>query len=261
MPTPRLLPPRNERPTAMKFDSSLFPCAAALIASTASSAGFVGWVGVARAAPGAPNYVMVDIFAGVANASDRFLSVSDMTITTTAIGGFFQSSDPASKAFRPDTANYSASRNSVDSFVTAGGIFPGDPQGPYYASAFVQGDANFVGYEPTPVSTQQNSFPPLAGWYTTDPAAIDNAATNLSQISNRQGASTIYGIWVGHMVVRRETPAPTITWNGSATIRDGVTGTTEQGYGSQLFVAPAPGAAALAALAGLAGLPRGRRRH
>jgi hypothetical protein len=111
------------------------------------------------------------------------------------------------------------------------------------------------------VSAQQNSFPPLAGWYTTDAAAIDNAATNLSQINNRQGASTIYGIWVGHMVVRRGTPAPTITWNGNATIRDGVTGATEQGYGSQVFVAPAPGVAALAALAGLTGLPRGRRRH
>ena len=245
----------------MKFASSPLPCAAALIAGSACNAGFVGWVGVARNAPGAPNYVMVDIFAGVSNASDRFLNVSDMTITTTAIGGFFQSSDPTSKAFRPDTGNYSANRNSVDSFVTAGGTFPGDPQGPYYASAFVQGDANFVGYSPTPVSAQQNSFPPLAGWYTTDAAAIDNAATNLSQINNRQGVSTIYGIWVGHMVVRRETPAPTITWNGNATIRDGVTGATEQGYGSQLFVAPAPGVAALAALAGLAGPPRGRRRH
>ena len=41
----------------------------------------------------------------------------------------------------------------------------------------------------------------------------------------------------------------------------GWVGVTEQGYGSQLFVAPAPGVAALAALAGLAGLPRGRRRH
>ena len=97
------------------------PSAAALIAGSASNAGFVGWVGVARNAPGAQNYVMVDIFAGVSNASDRFLSVSGMTITTTAIGGFFQSSDPASKAFRPDTENYSASRNSVDSFVTAAG--------------------------------------------------------------------------------------------------------------------------------------------
>jgi MYXO-CTERM domain-containing protein len=46
-----------------------------------------------------------------------------------------------------------------------------------------------------------------------------------------------------------------------ATIVDGVTGATGQGYGSQVFVAPAPGVAALAALAGLAGLPRGRRRH
>ena len=245
----------------MKFASSLLPCAGALIASSASNAGFIGWVGVARNAPGAQNYVMVDIFAGVSNASDRFLSVNNMTITTTANGGSFQSSDPASKAFRPDTENYSASRNSVDSFVTAGGIFPGDPQGPYYASAFVQGDANFVGYAPTPVSAQQNSFPPLAGWYTTDPAAIDNAATNLSQINNRQGASTVYGIWVGHMVVRREVSPATITRNGYATIRDGVTGTVDQGYGSQLFVAPAPGAAALAAVAGLAGLGRGRRRH
>jgi hypothetical protein len=195
----------------MKFAfQHLFPSAAALLACSVSGAGFVGRVGVARAAPGAPNFVMVDIFAGVSNASDRFLNVYDMTITTTATGGFFQSSDPASKAFRPDTENYSASRNSVDSFVTAGGVFPGDPQGPYYASAFVQGDANFVGYAPTPASAQQNSFPPLAGWYTTDATAIDNTATNLSQLNNRQGAGTIYGIWVGHMVVRRETPAPTI---------------------------------------------------
>ena len=244
----------------MKFASSLFPCAAALIAGSASSAGFVGWVGVARNAPGAQNYVMVDIFAGVSNASDRFLNAYDMTITTTATGGFFQSSDPASKAFRPDTENYSASRNSVDSFVTAGGIFPSDPQGPYYASSFVQGDPNFTGYTPTPVSAPQNSFPPLAGWYTSDPTVVDNAATNLSQINNRQGASTIYGIWVGHMVVRRETPAATITWNGFASIKDGVTGATDQRYSAQVFTAPAPGAAALAALAGAAGLARGRRR-
>jgi len=245
----------------MKFASSTLPCAAALIAGSASSAGFAGWVGVARNAPAGQNFVWVDIFAGVSNASDRFLNVNNMTITTTATGGFFQSSDPASKAFRPDTENYSASRNSVDSFVTAGGVFPGDPQGPFYASAFVQGDANFVGYAPTPVSPQQNSFPPLAGWYTTDAAAIDNAATNLSQLNNRQGAGTIYGIWVGHMVVRRETPPATITWNGYATIRDGVTGTTDQGYGAQVFTAPAPGAAALAAVVGAAGLARGRRRY
>ena len=243
----------------MKFAfQHLFPSAAALLACSASSAGFVGWVGVARAAPGAPNYVMVDIFAGVSNASDRFLNAYDMTITTTATGGFFQSSDPASKAFRPDTENYSASRNSVDSFVTAGGIFPGDPQGPYYASAYTAGDPNFTGYTPSAISTPQNSFPALAGWYTSDPTAVDNAATNLSQINNRQGASTIYGIWVGHMVVRREVPAATITWNGYASIKDGVTGATDQGYSSQVFTAPAPGAAALAALAGLAG---GRRRR
>ena len=68
----------------MKFASHLLTSAAALAACSASSAGFVGWVGVARNAPGAPNYVMVDIFAGVSNASDRFLNVYDMTITTTA---------------------------------------------------------------------------------------------------------------------------------------------------------------------------------
>ena len=242
----------------MKFASHPLTSAAAFAACTASHAGFVGWVGVARNAPGAQNYVMVDIYAGVSNASDRFLNVYDMTITTTATGGFFQSTDPASKAFRPDTENYGASRNSVDSFVTAGGIFPGDPQGPYSASAFTAGDPNFTGYAPTSVSTPQTTFPPLAGWYTTDPTAIDNAATNLSQINNRQGASTIYGIWVGHMVVRRETPAPPIRWNWFASIKDGVTGATDQGYGAQVFTAPAPGAAALAALAGLS---RGRRRR
>jgi len=235
---------------------------ASLVAS--ADAGFLGFVALAKQS-GAN--VLVDIYTGVGNASDKFLNVYNTNASTTAAGGFFQQAGLATKTWKPDAANFNSTRSSVDSFMTAGTYSGGAYGGEYYASTNTNGDPNFTGtsWNATPASAAATTIPALAGWYTGDPTSVDNISESLAGFAGRvngtlaslttgggPGATNAaYGIWCAHLVVagNNKVLGTDIQWSAFVSIKDGVTGQTSQLSSS--FV-PAPGAIALLGLAGFA---------
>ena len=223
--------------------------AASLVA--AADAGFLGFVASSRTV-GA--YTVVDIFAGVQNASDKFLNVYN----TTSNGTFFQATGLANKTWKPDAANFNSTRNSIDSFMTAGTFSGGAYGGEYYASTNSNGDPNFTGtsWNATPASAAATTIPALAGWYTGDPTSIDNRAESLAGLAGRingsNAAGANYGIWCAHLVLTGNQLIGTdFTFSAFTSIKDGVSGAVSQASSSFAAV-PAPGAIALLGLAGFA---------
>ena len=232
----------------------------------AADAGFSGFVASVRTS-GA--YTIIDIFAGVTNASDKFLNVYNLTASTTAAGGFYQQAGLATKTWKPDAANFNSTRNSIDSFMTAGTYSGGAYGGEYYASTNTNGDPNFTGtsWNGTPASAAATTIPALAGWYTGDPTSIDNNAEAITGLTNRVNGtlasatsgggpgttSAAYGIWCSHLVITGNYAGAAafsvVQFSAYASIKDGVTGATSQLSSS---FAPAPGAIALLGLAGFA---------
>jgi uncharacterized protein (TIGR03382 family) len=236
-----------------------------LLAATASTAnaGFLGFVASVRQVGG---YTLVDVYAGVQNASDRFLNVYDSTISTSVAGGFFQAAGNNTSGWAPDVVGFTSSRNAIDSFMTAGGTDYLLPAGAF-AAASTSGDPNFTGvygsWAPAPGSAPANTVPALAGWYTNNPPELTNTTEGLSSLVGRVdgtgAAGANFGIWCAHLVLATTDPIVfgslgNLRFQASASIKDGVDGTTTQGFS----VIPAPGALALA---GAAGSLRRRRRH
>ena len=244
---------------------------ASLVAS--ADAGFLGFVALAKQS-GAN--VLVDIYTGVGNASDKFLNVYNTNASTTAAGGFVQQAGLATKTWKPDAANFNSTRSSIDSFMTAGTYSGGAYGGEYYASTNTNGDPNFTGtsWNATPASAAATTIPALAGWYTGDPTSVDNKAILLSSLSagytrfdtgataasgNTAGsvgsANATYGIWCSHLVIAGTLNANLMTslisWSASVSIKDGVTSATDQRI-STFAAVPAPGALALLGVAGFA---------
>ena len=218
----------------------------------AADAGFMGFVASSRTV-GA--YTVIDIFAGVQNASDKFLNVYN----TTSNGVFFQATGLANKTWKPDAAGFTSTRNSIDSFMTAGTYSGGAYGGEYYASTNTNGDPNFTGnsWNPTPVSAAATTIPALAGWYTGDPTSIDNRAESLSGLTGRvngtNGQFATHGIWVAHLVLSGTNVqlGTDVSFAGFVSIKDGISGAVSQGS-SNFSAVPAPGAIALLGLAGFA---------
>ena len=237
---------------------------ASIVAS--ADAGFLGFVASVRTV-GANT--VIDIFAGVSNESDKFLNVYNANISTTLAGGFVQKAGLATKTWKPDTAGFTSTRNTLDdSFMTAGTFSGGQYGGEYYASSQTNGDPNFTGssWNATPASPAATTVPANAGWYTGDPTSVDNRAESLAGMIGRVNtgataasgntlgsagtANANFGIWCGHIVVAGNGIMGTnLLWSASISIKDGVTGATDQRISS--FV-PAPGALALVGLAGFA---------
>ena len=233
--------------------------AASLVAS--ADAGFAGFVAYSR---NVGANTVIDIFAGVSNASDKFLNVYDLTSN----GTFVQKAGLASKTWKPDAAGFTSTRNtSDDSFMTAGTFSGGAYGGEYYASTNSNGDPNFLvnnSWGGTPASPAATTIPALAGWYTGDPTSVDNNAESLAGLVGRVnsvatattagGAGANFGIWVSHLVLAGNNKVIGIggdfTFGAFASIKDGVTGQTTQGFSQ--FIVPAPGAIALLGVAGLA---------
>ena len=243
-------------------------CAASFVA--AADAGFSGFVASVR---NSGAYTVIDIFAGVQNASDKFLNVYNLSGSAT--GGFFQATGLANKTWKPDAANFNSTRNSIDSFMTAGTYSGGAYGGEYYASTNTNGDPNFTGtsWNATPASAAATTIPANAGWYTGDPTSVDNGAQLLAPLAvgytrfdtlataasgNTAGsvgsANAQYGIWCSHIVIAGTLNAnlmsSLISWSASASIKDGITGATDQRIST--FAVPAPGALALLGVAGFA---------
>jgi MYXO-CTERM domain-containing protein len=241
---------------------------ASIVAS--ADAGFLGFVASVRTV-GANT--VIDIFAGVDNASDKFLNVYNSNISTSLAGGFVQKPGLATKTWKPDTAGFTSTRNTTDdSFMTAGTFSGGAYGDEYYASSSTGGDPNFTGtsWNATPASAAATTIPALAGWYTGDPTSVDNRAESLAGMVGRVnagataasgntpgslgGATANFGIWCGHIVVAGTgTMGTNILWSASVSIKDisgGGAGVTDQRISS--FAVPAPGALALLGIAGFA---------
>jgi MYXO-CTERM domain-containing protein len=235
----------------------LFVAAAASAVVTSADAGFLGFVASSRTVGAV---TVIDIFAGVQNANDKFLNVYN----TSSNGVFVQKAGLATKTWKPDAAGFTSTRNTLDdSFMTAGTFSGGAYGGEYYASTNTQGDPNFTGtsWSATPASPAATTIPANAGWYTTDPTSIDNRAESLAGLQGRVngtgGAEAAnFGIWCAHLVLTGNQVIGTdFTFSAFASIKDGVSGAVSQSSSS--FPVPAPGAIALL---GLAGFSARRRR-
>jgi hypothetical protein len=240
-----------------------------------ADAGFAGFVAYSR---NDGTRTVIDVFAAVTNASDKFLNVYD----TNSNGTFVQKAGLSSKTWKPDAANFTSTRSvSDDSFMTAGTYSGGSYGGEYYASGYSNADPNFTGtsWNGTPASAAATTIPNLAGWYTGDPTSVDNnaelmaawagsfARTDSALVSAAGGYAapanslgTTYGIWVSHLVVNgiNKQIGVDFTFAAYASIKDGVTGwTTQARYQFTNPPVPAPGAIGLLAIAGA----RQRRRR
>jgi MYXO-CTERM domain-containing protein len=230
----------------------LFVAAAASAVVASADAGFLGFVASSRTVGAV---TVIDIFAGVSNANDKFLNVYN----TSSNGVFVQKAGLATKTWKPDAAGFTSTRNTLDdSFMTAGTFSGGAYGGEYYASTNTQGDPNFTGtsWSATPASPAATTIPANAGWYTTDPTSIDNRAESLAglvgRVNGTGGAEAAnFGIWCAHLVLTGNQVIGTdFTFNAFASIKDGVSGAVSQSSSS--FPVPAPGAIALLGLAGFA---------
>jgi uncharacterized protein (TIGR03382 family) len=234
----------------------LFVAAAASAVVASADAGFLGFVASSRTVGAV---TVIDIFAGVQNANDKFLNVYN----TTSNGVFVQKAGLANKTWKPDAAGFTSTRNTLDdSFMTAGTFSGGAYGGEYYASTNTNGDPNFTGtsWNATPASAAATTIPALAGWYTGDPTSVDNNAESLAglvgRVNGTGAASANFGIWCAHLVLTGNQVIGTdFTFSAFASIKDGVSGAVSQS--SSNFPVPAPGAIALL---GLAGLSARRRR-
>jgi MYXO-CTERM domain-containing protein len=234
----------------------LFVAAAASAVVASADAGFLGFVASSRTVGAV---TVIDIFAGVQNANDKFLNVYN----TTSNGVFVQKAGLATKTWKPDAAGFTSTRNTLDdSFMTAGTFSGGSYGGEYYASTNTNGDPNFTGtsWNATPASPAATTIPALAGWYTGDPTSVDNNAESLAglvgRVNGTNAAGANFGIWCAHLVLTGNQVIGTdFTFSAFASIKDGVSGAVSQASSS--FPVPAPGAIALL---GLAGLSARRRR-
>jgi uncharacterized protein (TIGR03382 family) len=234
----------------------LFVAAAASAVVASADAGFLGFVASSRTVGAV---TVIDIFAGVQNANDKFLNVYN----TTSNGVFVQKAGLANKTWKPDAAGFTSTRNTLDdSFMTAGTFSGGAYGGEYYASTNTNGDPNFTGtsWNATPASAAATTIPALAGWYTGDPTSVDNNAESLAglvgRVNGTGAASANFGIWCAHLVLTGNKVIGTdFTFSAFTSIKDGVSGAVSQS--SSNFPVPAPGAIALL---GLAGLSARRRR-
>jgi MYXO-CTERM domain-containing protein len=251
--------------------TALFVATAAASVVASADAGFAGFVAFSR---NVGANTVIDVFAAVDNAGDKFLNVYN----TTSNGVFVQKAGLASKTWKPDAANFTSTRNvSDDSFMTAGTFGGGAYGGEYYASGNTTADPNFTGtsWNATPASAAATTIPALAGWYTGDPPSGDNNAELMSswaggfaRTDSTFGTSTtvsgsgvsnsaVYGIWCAHLVVAGNNKVIGVDFGfqAFASIKDVGGAVSQRG---SAFPVPAPGAIALV---GLAGLAAGRRRR
>ena len=257
----------------MKIGFIAIAGAASLVAS--ADAGLAGFVAYSR---NVGANTVIDVFAAVTNASDKFLNVYDLTSN----GTFVQKAGLATKTWKPDVSGFTSTRNTADdSFMTSGTFSGGSYGGEYYASSNTVADPNFTGtsWSATPASPAATAIPNLAGWYTGDPTSVDNnaelmsawagsfARTDSALVSASGGyaapASSVgatRGIWISHLVVAGQNKQIGVdfTFAAFASIKDGVSGATTQAkFQFTNPPVPAPGAIALLGVAGL--LSRRRR--
>jgi len=251
----------------MKIGFIAIAGAASLVAS--ADAGLSGFVAYSR---NVGANTVIDVFAAVTNASDKFLNVYDLKSN----GTFVQKAGISSKTWKPDSATFTSTRSvSDDSFMTAGTFSGGAYGGEYYASGNSNADPNFTGssWNATLASPAATTIPNNAGWYTGDPTSVDNGTevlanavagasrTDSALVSSSGGyaapASSLgaqFGIWCSHLVVagNNKQIGVDFTFKAFVSIKDGVSAATTQAeYQFTNPPVPAPGAIALLGLAGI----------
>ena len=168
----------------------------------------------------------VDVYMVMDSATNRFSSVTGVTLTTNAAAGFTQAAGLARKTWKPDAAGFTSTDTSVDSFVTAGTFSGGIYGGSYYASTNTNGNSGFTGtsYNATPASAAATTMPVGAGWFTGDPTSVDNSIMVLTGTQYKWSSSAAQtagkGTWIAHLVMANPgTPSSltaTLTATGSA---------------------------------------------
>ena len=228
----------------MKNNAFIAIVGTATLAASAE-AGFLGFVAAVRQSG---TFVIVDVFAAVGNANDKFMRVFNLNALTTASGGFYQANGLAQKTWKPDAANFNSTRlgiyeNYIDSFMTAGTYSGAAYLGEYFASTNTNGDANWTGnkWNATPSSPAANTIPANAGWYTGDPASVDNQTevldfTGTVRVDSLGSAGATQGIWCSHLVFANSTIDGILhgglAWSGNVQLRDGVSGELVDGQSS-----------------------------
>jgi len=190
-------------------------CGAALLsgvlANHANAA--VSLVGFASSVRTSGSNKIIDVFA-VMSGGSKFTNLSNVTLTTNDSNGFYQAPGLAFKSWKPDSSSFNSTRNSIDSFVTAGTYSGGAYGGEYYASTNTTGGPGFTGtsYNSTPASPVANMMPVGADWSTGDPTSIDNISELLSSgyiWSSADAQSIGKGTWIAHLVIQN--PASDLT--------------------------------------------------
>lgn len=240
--------------------------AAAMAAAILPSSCFAAMNGVCASVRTAGGYTLVDLYATMDAQSNLLQFMSLRTLTTTAAGGFVQGSSPGLKGWAPD-ANFTSTRESLDSFLTLGGSQYGNPAGPYYANLSLFPSAGWSSgtWTGTPLSAPSNSLTSdvTISWavISTDTKARGISLAGLEGRMNVQGnaAGSNWGVWFAHLVVAGDAPFNVTFGTWGAYYQDSPYYTQTYVDGGQLSftVLPAPGAIAALAFAGLA---RRRRR-
>ena len=186
--------------------------AASAVAASAN-ASFQGFVGSVRTIG---SYTVIDIFAGVSNSIDSFMTAGTFS------GG-------------PYGGEYYASGNSNGDPYFSGTTWNATPGSP--AANTVPVNAGW--YTGNPPSAD-NDAESLAG------------LTGRVNGSNGSGVAPSYGIWIWHIVLAGTgwTLGTDVSYAGYASVKDGLSGAVSQG--ASTFAVPAPGAVALLGLAGFA---------
>ena len=124
--------------------------------------GFKGFVGFVRRIG---TNTVIDVFAAVANPSDRLLNCFNRSISTTLPAGFVQAAGAATRGWRPDI-NTNTRNNGVDSFMTIGREGGAPIGGQVFASNATAADGNFTNWSTNGAVT----VPSNAGWFISPPS-------------------------------------------------------------------------------------------
>jgi hypothetical protein len=205
----------------MRFKFVDVAFAAVSIASSAH-AGILGFAAFHRTA--ANGNVVVDLVVVTERPSDRLLNVFGVNTTST----FVQQAGPNTRGMKPDCLFTSTRSNTVDSFCTLGVEGGGTANGQIHASCATNTNCFPFGW-----TSQGETMPANACWFPGQPTAPDNASESLAGFagtrsnSGAAAASGSFGVWIGHWVFAAGTPSAIISC--SASVKDGVTGSTSQG--------------------------------